>query len=104
LFIGCRPSIGHSLRRSVRLSNEWQRWNFATTSQEATGKKKCEAGGRGPRTWLPKDYGINTLPTHTAFIYSVSFWLFPRGRLLNAFFFPVFFCKIFFHHLNQRLC
>jgi hypothetical protein len=39
---------------------------------------KSSKGGRRTKPTLkkPKDYGINTKPTHKAIIYSVSFWFF----------------------------
>lgn len=40
--------------------------------------QKQQGGGRRTKPTLkkPKDYGINTKPTHKAIIYSVSFWFF----------------------------
>lgn len=36
------------------------------------------------RPGQPKDYGINTSPSHKAILYSVSFWLTLSAPVMNA--------------------
>jgi hypothetical protein len=55
--------------------------------------KKAAKLGRHAQAYAdkkPKDYGINTRPTHKAIIYSVSFWFFAVAALSSGFLFSFF--------------
>jgi hypothetical protein len=47
--------------------------------------KIATAAHRTDLTKKPKDYGINTVPTHKAIFYSVSFWFFICLRWRDAY-------------------